>query len=630
VRDGGYAAVEDYGAIGNLRTVALVSRYGSIDWCCLPSLDCGSVFGAILDARRGGRFQVSPVGRSDRGEQRYLEHTNVLETSWSADGVRFSVTDFMPLHGSITGPGNPPTAPRIFRILRTEGGEVEATVEWSPRFDYARSSMRFEVDGGVVVARGNGERISLAGLPCERRVEEQDDRPVLRARFTVLPGEPIALVTWYGEDDQEWPLARWERALGRTEAAWRDWVDSRDRSAGGDFGGGWQRLLDRSGLALKLLTYPTTGAIAAAVTTSLPEEIGGVRNWDYRYTWIRDASFTGQALVALGHRREAIAFLEWAEAVSMKGASPRKLHLMYTLGGDPEIPEYELDHLEGYRGSRPVRIGNGAAQQFQLDIYGELLDAAYELVRLGVKVTGPLWEFLTFVADEACRRWKEPDFGIWEVRAEPRHFVHSKVMVFLALDRAISLARSQGLQADIARWSRTRDAVRTSVLANGYDEERGAFVQAYGSKALDAANLLIPMSGLLPPDDPRVVSTIDRSLEELTENGVVYRYRTDQVDDGIAGHEGAFGLTTFWMVDALALAGRVDEAVAMFEAAARRANHVGLFAEQFDPASGAFRGNFPQAFTHIGLINSAVYIAHAQGKPIPAPAPPGSREERGR
>jgi GH15 family glucan-1,4-alpha-glucosidase len=629
VSERSYTPIEDYGAIGNLRTVALVSRYGSIDWCCLPSLDCGSVFGAILDVHRGGRFRVSPAGRTDRAEQRYLEHTNVLQTRWSVDGARFSVTDFMPLRGSITAPGDPPTAPRIFRILQSEHGEVEVAVEWSPRFDYARSSMRFEREGGVVVAHGNGERISLAGLPCEPRVVGEDDRPALHARFTVRPGEPVALLTWYGDDEREWPLSGWEAALGRTQAAWRGWVDSRDRPAGGDFGGGWQGLLERSGLALKLLTYPTTGAIAAAATASLPEEIGGVRNWDYRYTWIRDASFTGQALVALGHRCEAVAFLEWAEAVSMAGPSPRKLHLMYTLGGDPEIPEYELDHLEGYRGSRPVRIGNGAAGQFQLDIYGELFDAAYELVRLGVKVTGQRWDFLTFVANEACRRWTEPDFGIWEVRAEPRHFVHSKVMVFSALDRAIRLARSEGLPADVERWSRTREAVRRSILENGYDAERGAFVQAYGSKALDAANLLIPMSGLLPADDPRVQSTIDRSLEELTEDGVVYRYRTDEVDDGVAGHEGAFGLTTFWMVDALALSGRTEEAVEMFEAAAGRANHVGLFAEQFDPASGAFRGNFPQAFTHIGLITSAVYIAHARGKPIPAPAPLGSAEERG-
>jgi GH15 family glucan-1,4-alpha-glucosidase len=389
--------------------------------------------------------------------------------------------------------------------------------------------------------------------------------------------------------------------------------------------------VDRSGLALKLLTYPRTGAIAAAATTSLPEDIGGVRNWDYRYTWIRDASFTGQAFVALGHRKEAIDFLKWAEDVTRRDHEEGgKLHLMYTLDGKSEIPERELDHLEGYRESRPVRIGNGAAGQFQLDIYGELLDAAWEMARLGVEIDEELWRFLTSVADQACAQWNRPDYGIWEIRTQPRHFVYSKLMVYVALDRALRLADRFGLPADRERWTTTRDAVRKTILERGYNEERGAFVQAFGTTALDAANLLIPLMGFLPADDPRVQSTIDLYLEELTENGLVYRYRTDdeEADDGLEGHEGAFGLTTFWMVDALALSGRLDEACEMFEGLARRANHVGLYSEEFDPRSGAFLGNFPQAFTHIGFINSAIYIAHAEGKDIPSPAPLGTREER--
>jgi GH15 family glucan-1,4-alpha-glucosidase len=624
-----YVPIEDYGAIGNLRTVALVSRLGSIDWCCLPRLDSGSVFAALLDRRRGGRFRIGPAGAWRRGEQHYVAGTNVLETHWDLAGARLTLTDFMPLRGSITGSGDPPTAPRIFRILRAHGEACAVELEWSPRFDYARARMQLDASGPEVFATAGSERVGLTGLPVAPVIiPGEDEGPVLRARFTVRPSNPVPLLCWYGETEPAWPLAGWERALRTTTESWLEWVHAREHGERADFAGEWQPLLERSGLALKLLTYPSTGAIAAAATASLPEEIGGERNWDYRYTWIRDASFTGQALVALGHRREAIDFLQWVERISMRDGQPRRLHLMYTLHGETEIPETVLEHLEGYRGSRPVRIGNKAAEQFQLDIYGELLDAAYELARLDVGIDEDLWRFLTHVTDEACRRWREPDFGIWEVRSKPRHFVYSKLMVYVALDRALRLAQRFRLRGDLDRWRRTRDKVRRTILERGFDEERGAFVQAFGSQALDAANLLIPVAGLLDVHDPRVQATIDRSLEELTEGGVVYRYRTDQVDDGLAGHEGAFGLTTFWMVDALALSGRLEEAQAMFEGAANRVNHVGLFAEQFDPGTGAFLGNFPQAFTHLGLINSAIYIAHAAGKPIPSPPPIGSPEEQ--
>jgi GH15 family glucan-1,4-alpha-glucosidase len=626
----GYADIEDHGAIGNLKSVALVSRYGSIDWCCFPQLDSPSVFAALLDVRRGGRWRVAPQGAWRRGEQHYHAGTNVLDTVWDTGGSRLVVTDFMPLRGSIIAGGEPQTAPAIHRVLACTGGSCDVVLEWWPRFDYARAATAIECGAGLATAGAGAERLTLEELPPTARLETAPDGgPLVRAAFTMSDGDVLPLCLWYGDTRPQHGVHDWRAVLGLTCATWREWLDSRDQGERCDFAGSWQPLVDRSGLALKLLTFPRTGAIAAAPTTSLPEHIGGVRNWDYRYTWIRDASFTAQALVGLGHAREAIAFLQWAEDVSMRDdGTAGELGLMYTLDGARTMREQELDHLEGYRGSRPVRIGNKAAEQFQLDIYGELLDAAYELVRLGVGIDDTLWRFLSSVADQACARWQEPDYGIWEVRSDPQHFVYSKLMVYVALDRALRLSRRLGLAADTARWIRTRAAVRASILEHGFDTERGAFVQAYGSRALDAANLHIPLVGFLPVEDPRVQSTIDLCMKELTENGLVYRYRTEESDDGLPGHEGAFGLTTFWMVDALALSGRVDEAAQMFEGIAGRVNHVGLYPEEFDTRSGAFLGNFPQAFTHIGLVNSALYLAHAEGRPVPAPAPLGSPEER--
>jgi GH15 family glucan-1,4-alpha-glucosidase len=632
-----YRPIEDYGAIGNLRSVALVSRHGSIDWCCFPSVDSPSVFAALLDHRRGGRFQIGPHDGPRSGRQEYISETNVLRTWWDTGGGRLAVTDFMPLRGAITGAGEAPAAPCIYRVLHCEDGDCEVALEWSPRMDYGRAGVDMKRAGDHFVASAGAERLALAGLLDNadargmevRIVAGEDGGPVLRATFTLRDGVRMPLLAWYGALDHARALAGWHQALEQTAGSWREWLHSREQGERCSFAGAWQPLVDRSGLLLKLLTYPRTGAIVAAPTTSLPEKIGGVRNWDYRYTWIRDASFTAQALVALGHRQEAVNFLEFAETSSMKDdESARELHLMYTVRGAAEMPEQELPHMEGYRGSRPVRIGNKASDQFQLDIYGELLGAAYELVRLGVDLTPAQWRFLTHVADQACMRWHEPDYGIWEVRSDKQHFVHSKLMACVALDRALRISARLGLEADTERWLRTREAIRDSILDFGYDTERRAFVQAYGSQALDAANLVIPMVGFLPADDSRVQSTIDRCLEELTENGLVHRYDAEQTDDGLPGGEGAFGLTTFWLIDALALSGRIDEASALFEGMGNRANHVGLYSEEIDPGSGAFLGNFPQAFTHIGLVNSALYIAQAEGRPTPAPAPLGSSAER--
>ena len=427
---------------------------------------------------------------------------------------------------------------------------------------------------------------------------------VMRARVRLVSGQTMALVMRYGSTDAGHSLEDACRRLRETIATWRDWVTitSSDRWWAGES----TPQVIRSELVLKLLTHPTTGAIAAAATTSLPESIGGVRNWDYRFTWIRDAAFTVQALMAVGHRAEALDFLAFAERAAMSRDDVWGLRIMYGLRDETQLHERELTHLSGYRNSRPVRIGNAAARQRQHDIYGELIGSAYQFVTAGGMLEPDLLSFLSRVADQASVVWPEPDEGIWEIRREPQHYVYSKVMVWVALDRAIRMAMRSSLRGNVGRWTRERDAVHRNVLEHGYDPELGAFVQAYGGRALDASNLLIPMMEFLPSDDPRVERTVDLTLERLTDRGMVYRYLTN---DGLPGSEGAFGLCTYWLVDALALRGRLDEAWELFDGMRGRANHLGLYAEEINPQSGEFLGNYPQAFTHIGLIISVLYLA---------------------
>lgn len=623
-----FKSISDYGAIGNLRTVALVGRDGSIDWTCFPALDHASVFAALLDGARGGRFRVAPVGMA-RGEQRYVADTNVLETVFDADGGRLTVTDLMPLRGSIEGHNGSEAPPEIHRILHCEGGALEVDLEWTPRLDYARADTSIrQVEGGWL-AEGvvDGTRVcSTLGGVGEGRLVDDGHGPSLRARLLLRDGERRPLVVRWESSDAAVGLDAAMDWLHETTSTWQAWVHTSDDARVAEWAGVTLPLVTRSELALKLLTFSETGAIAAAATTSLPEWIGGVRNWDYRFCWIRDASLTVQALIGLGHEREAEEFILWAERSSQHHCRETwRPRLMYGLRGETDLDEFELEHFEGYRGSRPVRVGNAAAVQLQLDVYGELLNSAYELVRRGVDLDESLRRFLVSVADHACVDWSRTDHGIWEIRGEERHYTHSKLMVWLALDRALHLDAPLGLGGDTALWRAVREQVRQSVLQDGYDPEVGAFVQYYGSKELDASNLLLPYYELLPYADPRVQNTIDRTLERLTTDGLVYRYHAD---DGLPGREGAFGLCTFWLVDALALSGRMDEAWEIFEGLAARANHLGLFAEQVDPESGEFLGNFPQAFTHIGLISSRLYLAHGEGKHIPGPPLQGTPEHR--
>ena len=626
---GGYPAIADHGAIGNLRTVALVALDGTIDWCCLPALSSPSAFGSLLDRRRGGHFRVAPA-RYSRSRQQYRGDTCILETTFEGEHGALVVTDFMPLRGTIIGANDPDTEPSIYRVLHCLGGEVEVEVEWAPRFDYARTVPRIHrLDGGFL-AESEAERMVLGGVPtADAAVEDGGEGPVLRGRFRMRAGERRVLVARYAADDREHaprevhPGVTLEDAVQRlreTAETWGAWAHDNEERPTQDWAGEWSSLVTRSELTLKMLTHPDTGAIAAAATTSLPEDVGGVRNWDYRYSWVRDSSFVVQALHSLGHSAEAYDYLEFLQRACRQGADGEwegALQIMYGLHGETDLGEKELDHLEGYRGSRPVRIGNAAAGQRQHDTYGELMDSAFELVRRGETLKDADWDFLCQVADAACRGWRRPDSGIWEMRGPELHFVHSKVMLWVAFDRAVRLAECGELTGDVAGWREIRDVLCELVLRRGYNRELGSFVQSFGSDAIDASALRFPVQEFIAADDPRMLGTIDRVLERLTENGLVYRYR---VDDALPGGEGAFGLCTFWLVDALTLAGRTDEALGIFEGMMARANHVGLYSEQIDPRTGEFLGNFPQAFTHLGVVNSMLYLARAQGRPLPAHA----------
>lgn len=627
-----YAPIEDYAAIGNLRTIGLVGRSGSIDWLPLPGLESASVFPAILDHDRGGRFRVNAEG-IERGEQRYVEHTNVLETVFADGDAHLTVTDVMPLAGTLDGVGDSVAEPAVHRLLRADGGDVTVAVEWSPRFGYGtRVPQITETEDGVLAWAGD-DSLSLTGLdPAEWRIETEGHAPSLTARLTLPDGEERALVThWGAQSDAGEPASDTRRVIDDAVEAWRSWVHKAEASGTREWAAPYEDLVIRSELAIKLLMHGDTGAIAGAATTSLPEEIGGVRNWDYRFAWIRDAALAAQALRALGHTADAQAFVAWAEGSAREHRDDEhSIQLVYGLNGETDIGEREEPGLEGYRRSAPVRLGNAAVDQRQLDVFGELISVVYELARAGEPVSDEILAFLPSVADEACRTWEERDDGLWELRNGPFHIVYSKVKVWAGLNRAVELAEAGLIDGDAERWRTNRELIREEVLERGFDAEKGAFRQSYERSVLDASHLLLPLREFLPPDDARVRANLDATLDGLVENNLVHRYRAD---DGIAGSEGAFGLCTFWLVDALAIDGRegsLERAREVFEQMAGRANHVGLFSEEIDPETGAFLGNFPQAFTHLGLITSALYLAWADGRESPVPDPIGTPEYRER
>ncbi len=605
-----YKKIEQYGLIGNLETCALVGDDGSIDWLCTPHLESPSVFAAILDHEKGGRFSINPVSRFT-ATQAYIERTNVLETYFSTGTGKATLTDFMtPVYELTELTGKPRS---LFRKIECTDEDIEIGMEFIPRFDYARVVPLIEKTKGGIIARGGNQELFLHST-VRLRANTQE----VVSKIKMKKGDAAWFVLSYDAMHVFSP-DECEDLLGRTIRYWQRWAHACDIETC-VFKGPWHDQVVRAGLVLKLLTHPETGAIAAAPTTSLPEEIGGVRNWDYRYSWIRDSSFTAQALYDLGHKDEALEYFHWFHRVCQFKKHPSEIRIMYGLHGDMDLTEEVLGHLSGYKDSRPVRIGNGAAHQKQLDIYGELIEAFFETYRYERGIPEQAWHLIYQITNYVCEVWNTPDYGIWEVRCEPKHFTHSKLMCWVAVDRSIRMAKYCGYDAPLKKWFRVKDEIKETILDRGFNSRLNSFIRDFDSEYLDATALLIPLMEFLPADDPRVQGTIDAINKDLSHNGLIYRYNGE---DGLPGDEGTFLLCTFWMVDVLALSGRVDEAEELYNSVLDHISPLGLFAEEYDAVQKLHLGNFPQGFSHIGLINSALYIGKARGLQQIGPEPLG-------
>jgi GH15 family glucan-1,4-alpha-glucosidase len=606
-----YQPIESYGIVGNMRSAALVGLDGSIDWLCVPRFDAPSVFGAILDDRKGGFFRIAPATEHLRHKQYYWPDTNVLVTRFlHPDGIA-EVEDYMPV-----GPGAPPDD-WLVRRVRLVRGRLPLRVECRPAFDYARG--RHDTRTTEHGARFDGPGLTL-GLASSVPLRRDGDGAV--GEFTLGEGESAAFVLRTLDPEaagRPCPgVAEAEDRFRETVAFWQRWAGQCT------YRGRWREQVLRSALALKLLTYEPTGAIVAAPTTSLPEGVGGVRNWDYRYTWIRDAAFTVYAFLRVGFADEAVRFMDWLghRWAERKSCGSGPLQLMYAVDGRDDLTEEELPHLDGYKGSRPVRVGNAAHNQLQLDIYGELMDAAYLYNKHASPIGYDGWVHLRRLADWVATNWDRPDEGVWEVRGGRQQFVYSKFMCWVALDRALRLADKRSFPADRAGWLAARDAIYEEVMRKGWSADRKSFVQSYGSDALDASALLMPLTFFMAPNDPRMLATVDAIRRPATEgglaaDGLVYRYDPKAAPDGLPGTEGTFNMCSFWLVEALTRAGtrdpaRLADARLRFEQMLGYGNHLGLYAEQTGP-SGEALGNFPQAFTHLGLISAAFNLDRALG-----------------
>jgi GH15 family glucan-1,4-alpha-glucosidase len=584
--------IEDYALLGDLQTAALVGRSGSVDWLTFPRFDSSSCFSALLGNREHGRWSIAPLAGGQTTDRRYRTDTLILESEWQVDGGRVRVIDFMPPRE---------TKPDIVRIVEGLEGSVQMRTELVIRFDY----------GAIVpwVRRLDQESLLAVGGPdgllLRTPVELRPDDKTHVAEFTVRAGERVPFVlTWFPSHEELPTPVDAEQALAETESYWQEWL------SGCRYEGGYREAVHTSLIVLKALTYRPTGGIVAAPTTSLPERIGGGRNWDYRYCWLRDATFTLYALMNAGFIDEAAAWRDWL--LRAVGGDPSNAQIMYGIGGQRRIPEYELDWLPGYAGSTPVRVGNAAAEQFQLDVYGEVMDALHQARLHDIGPAQHAWSLQQMLLEFLEGAWDQPDEGIWEVRGGRRHFTHSKVLAWVAFDRGVQTVERLGLEGPADRWRQLRAEIHEEVCREGFSVELNSFTQSYGSSELDASTLLIPLLGFLPPDDPRVVGTIEAVQRELMRDGFVERYKTQEQNavDGLVGREGVFLPCSFWLVDALLMLERDDEARALFEKLLGVSNDLGLLAEEYDPSAQRQLGNFPQAFTHVGLVNSAYNLSH--------------------
>jgi GH15 family glucan-1,4-alpha-glucosidase len=592
--------IENYGLIGDMQTAALVGRDGSVDWLCLPRFDSASCFTALLGDERHGRWRLAPTGDVRASARRYRAGTLVLETDFETDEGAARVIDFMPRRGD--GP------PRLMRIVEGLRGRVPMQMELSLRPDYASITPWIEsVPDGVIATAGPDVFHLTTVVPLE--VEDG----TVRAEFLALEGARERLtLSWHLSYDETPPVEDADSALARTESWWREW------SGRCTYQGPYRDEVLISLIALKAMTSETTGGLIAAPTTSLPEEIGGMRNWDYRFCWLRDSALALEALLAAGYTEEALGFRDFLLRVGT--GDPASVQIMYGIGGERRLTEFELEELPGYEGSKPVRVGNAASEQFQLDVYGEVVAVAY----LGTTVRGEfeeaLWPRWRTVVEYVEEIWREPDDGIWESRGPRRHYTYSKVMAWVVFDRGVRFAEQFDLEAPLERWKQVRDEIHQEICEQGYDRERRTFTQYYGSKELDASILNIPLVGFLPGTDERVTGTIDAISRELGRDGFVSRYSTAETDDGLAGDEGQFLACSFWLVNALALNGRVQEARTLFERLLGLANDLGLLAEEYDVTGQRQVGNFPQAFSHLTLIGAALAISAAEAEGADAEA----------